>query len=303
MSGSINSRPWAVAVFACREDLATLSECVAALVAACQVGNKGAVIDIVINGNPQLGRTADALVEMSTGEVDVKVRSITLGDKANAWNEYVHTFWPGAETTFFVDGYVKVRPDAFALLDAAIAAGPSYLAATGVPSVGRTAESLRRQMSAGGGMHGNMHAIGKKAMTTYRHNHVRLPVGLYRTDSLIGAIMMFQFDPSQFKWDSSVVKVHPDATWGLINQPRFGPALIKSFWKRKLRQSQGQLENLAVHEHLAIRRQTPQTLPATARQLVLGWSERHPSHVRKLAVKNFFILHAMYHFKNRALTV
>ena len=291
---------WAVAIFASREDLATLSECVAALITACRFSSKSAVIDLVINGNPALGRTASETLTSTYDDIQVNVHSIAFGDKANAWNEYVHAFWPGADTTFFVDGYVRVQPNAFGLLDAAIASGPTFLGATGVPSVGRSADSLRRQMIAGGGMHGNMHAISNTAMVTYRDNAVKLPVGLYRTDSLIGAIMMFRFDPGQFKWDTSVVKVQPDATWGLINQPRFGPALIKSYWKRKLRQSQGQLENLAVHEHFAIRRQTPQSLPPTARQLVLEWVARHPSKVRKLAVKNFLILHAMYKLKNQS---
>lgn len=298
MMNSSAAPAWAVAIFASRESLATLSECVAALVEACRFSQKAAVIDVLVNGNPELGHAASGVLA-SCPNVEVRVRSIQLGDKANAWNEYVHAFWPGAETTFFVDGYVRVQADAFGLLDGAIASGPSFLGATGVPSVGRTAGALRSQMIAGGGMHGNMHALSNKAISAYRDNHVKLPVGLYRTDSLIGAIMMFRFDPAQFKWDASVVKVQPDATWGLINQPRFGPALIKSYWKRKLRQSQGQLENLAVHEHMAVRRLTPQSLPGTARQLVLDWVERHPSKVRKLAVKNFLVLHAMYKLRNQ----
>jgi hypothetical protein len=43
----------------------------------------------------------------------LRIWSITVGDKAFAWNEYLHRIWPASAMTFFIDGYAEVRSDAF----------------------------------------------------------------------------------------------------------------------------------------------------------------------------------------------
>ena len=40
----------------------------------------------------------------------MRVWHLPLRDKASAWNHFVHHLWPGADTTFILDGYARVTP-------------------------------------------------------------------------------------------------------------------------------------------------------------------------------------------------
>lgn len=276
------ARPWAAAIIASRESLSTVAQSIDALAAASKQANVALTIDLIVNGNDRLGEQAAVLVGSRGDAVRVRVWTISRGDKANAWNEYVHRIWPGADTTFFVDGYVQVNPDALALLDAGLGANPECLAASGVPTQGRTATAHRNSMISGGGLHGNMHAIRQSAMEQIRTLNFRLPVGLYRTDSLIGGAMAFRFAPAKFPWNVGLCHVAPTASWRLINMPKGPYAILSTYFKRRLRQAQGQLENLAVKEHMAIKLRPPQELPACSKQMVMEWVRNNPGQVSKL---------------------
>jgi hypothetical protein len=208
-----------------------------------------------------------------------------VGDKAHAWNEYVHRIWPSGTTAFYIDGYVEVKPDALSRLDQRLAQSPEALAAAGVPTCGRSAPALRAQLISSGGLHGNMHAIGAEAMAGLRAAGVRLPLGLYRTDSLIGAVLMYKLDPAQYRWDTARIVVEPEATWDVRGMSELSKKNIVGQFKRILRQAQGDLENRAVREHLAIRRDLPQLLPRTGQELVNGWLRDHPREALRMFLK------------------
>ena len=285
---------WAAAIIACRESFATVSESVQAVALAERPANTVITVDLIVNGNDKLAEQAAALAHASVDGLTVRVWRISRGDKAHAWNEYVHHIWPGASTTFFIDGYVRINRDALSLLDAALRDNPDCLAATGVPTEGRTANAHRASMIAGGGLHGNLHAIRQSAMDEIRTIGFRLPVGLYRTDSLIGGAMAFRFAPAQFPWNVRLCYVAATASWSLINMPKGVYSLLSTYWKRKLRQSQGQLENLAVQEHMAFKLRPPQELPTCNRELVLGYVQGNRAKVRKIVLKNPLIGYALY---------
>ena len=291
---------WAAAIIASRESLATVTECVAGVAAASRFAGVATTIDLVVNGNHALAQQAGALASSLVDGVQVRVWSISRGDKANAWNEYVHTIWAGARTTFFVDGYVRVNPDALRILDQALRDHPECLAATGVPTEGRTATAHRNSMIAGGGIHGNMHAIRQSAMEQIRRIDFRLPVGLYRTDSLIGGAMAFQFAPAQCAWNVRLCFVAATASWSLINMPTGIYAILSTYWKRKLRQAQGQLENLAVQEHMAFKLRPPQELARCNKNMVLQYVRDNPAKVRKIIFKNPLVGYALYKVRNGA---
>jgi hypothetical protein len=287
-----NTSPdWSIAVFAARESIDTLSNCIRAALAASS--GHHAVVDVLVNGNRELALAAAAMGWNGTpGEGRVQVWSIAAGDKAHAWNEYMHRIWPAGTTAFFIDGYAEVKPDALEALSEKLAQTESALGATGVPSCGRSAPKLRAQMLKTGGLHGNLHAIRAEAMAALRANEFRLPLGLYRTDSLIGAVLMFGLDPANNKWDPKRVAVAPDALWDVQGMSDLNWKNISTQAKRVLRQAQGDLENRAAREHLAVKRLPPQKMPRTARQLVNDWLEEHPKQARSLFFKRPLCLHA-----------
>ena len=175
----------AAVVIASRETAHTLLATLDALQRAIQAPT---LIDVVVNGNPALASQlltllrSRQLLQRSTSSA-LRLWTLALGDKAHSMNEYLHRIWPGHAPAYFVDGYVRVRADAPALLAQALAADPGALAAAGVPGSGRTAAAMRAQMRDEGGLHGNFFLLGVPALKALRAMDFRLPVGLYRTDA------------------------------------------------------------------------------------------------------------------------
>lgn len=234
-----------------------------------------AVLDVLVNGNPRL---ADAIaVHLRGGELScadsVRIRcwSLLCGDKAHAWNIYVHELWPGGRTTVFMDGYIAAENGSIRMLDSALRERPHVLAATGVPSVGLSANRIREMMMSSGGIHGNLFGLRDEAMNTIRHLNFRLPLGLYRVDSMIGAAVFKQFLPLGTSWDVSQVLVLPEVTWTFQPLRWWSFRDVRAHLKRRSRQAQGKLENLAFRNFFITRKQPLDRLPRTAREMVENW--------------------------------
>ncbi len=270
---------WAVAIFAARENKETLTATIRAGIQAC-VG-KFAVIDLIINGNPSLaGQLTSHLattIEELPDNLRIRIWETAAADKANAWNRYVHELWPDADLNFFVDGYASVQPDALVVLaDALRSSGPSIWAATGVPSHGRSAASVRALMLRDRGLHGNLYALPRHTLLALRRCGFRLPLGLYRTDGILGAALKFALDPVNCMWEPNRILVCARATWDYdpLNWHRIRD--LRTHFRRRLRQAQGRLENAAVRQHWAVERNGVAALPATRRALIINWMRHHP---------------------------
>lgn len=264
---------WSVALFAARESSAVCIDVVRAVVDAS--AGRRTRIDLLINGNRSLAfEVARDLESVSIAEdrtVCVRVWFIELGDKAHAWNVYVHQIYGDAALVYFVDGYARPDQDAFRQLALSLDSDAHALAASGVPSCGRSAQAQQREMLSSGGIHGNLFTLTRVAMEQIRQRGFRLPMGLYRTDALIGAALNFGFDPTRNRWDSSRTRVQPTATWKFEPLHLWRLTDILVHLKRKGRQLQGELENLAVRDHLAVRHLPLERLPSTIGELVNAW--------------------------------
>lgn len=269
---------WAVAIFTSREAPDVVLE---AVVAATQAASVPTVIDVLVNGNPRL---ADAVARRCVAEVcsagvraRIRVWHIELGDKAHCWNEYVSRLWPGAEATFFVDGYVRVKPNALEALVRAMGSHGYTLAASGVPTVGRSAHAIRIEMSREGGIHGNLFALKRSTMDALREKGFKLPLGIYRTDPTLAAALAFGLDPSRHAWEPRQrIAVAYDATWDVETKHWWRWSDVRASLRRMDRQAQGELENKAVAQWLATCKRSPYEMPSTVLELVRWWSEEAP---------------------------
>lgn len=267
---------WAIVVFASRESLDLLSRTVKAAQISAQ---DKAGIDVIVNGNTPLAvALANQLrsQELTSAVAPVRVWAVTVGDKANAWSQYIQHIWSGEEIAFFIDGYVRLNPDAVKLLGDEVAARSKVLGGTGVPSMGRSAKVMRAHMSPGSGFHGNFCCIKGATIEQLRQRRIALPFGLYRVDALMGALLMLALNPAGDVWATSRIFVHPDASWQTDPKHWWRVDDIRAQIKRVFRQSRGILENLAIRDHLNVRKQPPESLPATASELVLDWVRRCP---------------------------
>lgn len=284
-----NAPVWSVAIFAARESILDLEP---TIVAAINASTSDTVIDLLVNGNRSL---ADRVVELLASDkfiaramhVSLRVWFIELGDKSHAWNQYLEFIWPGSEYAFYIDGYVRVRPDALQLLAQGLAGSPEYLAGTGVPTVGRNAQALREQMLAQGGIHGNLFALKRATTRKLRDIGFKLPLGLYRTDPTLGAALAFSLDPARSRWDlKGRILVHPNVTWSTEERSIWNLADLSSQIKRAFRQGQGTLENLAVRDFFAARKLSPEKLPKTAALLISQWAAARPLQLATALVRN-----------------
>lgn len=292
---------WSIAIFSSREHADTLQETVRAAIHA-SVGPT--VIDVLVNGNAALAeRLADmmlAIHDFAQDGIKLRIWDIPVADKAYTWNLYVHELWPNADTTFFIDGYARVMPDALRRIHAALAeADAKVFLASAVPSQGRSAKRLREQIIKERGIHGNLYALPKRAIDALRACSFRLPLGIYRTDPTLGAALIFGLDPARNDWDTGRVLVVPDASWSCASKSYFTPAAITTDLRRRVRVAQGTLENLAVREHLALERRPVDQLPESVSELVLNWLHRHPSEARWLFVQNPLCWFAARRLKRR----
>ena len=267
---------WALVIFASRETPTTLRQTIdAALVSAGGLAR----IDVLVNGNVQLAADIARSFAETAGmkESPVRIWSIPLGDKANAWNQYIHQIWAGEDLAFFVDGYVRLNADAVQLLGNGVTGDERVLGGCGVPTAGHSAEALRNNLIVNTGFHGNFCCIKGRVLAQMRDSGTALPVGLYRTDSLMGAFLCYALNPATHVWEDHRILVHPTASWDVDGVRWWHPRDLIAMVKRYGRQARGRLENKAIANHLAIRRQTSQSLPDTARELVLEWAERCPA--------------------------
>lgn len=283
LSGDASDPPsiWSVAIFSARESAEVLLSCIKAVLVACS--ETTAVVDILVNGNEQL---ADRIGALDLAELTppkgcrLRLWCFGTGDKANTWNEYVRNVWPGSATAFFVDGYVRVRPDAFTLLHQALTSGMHALAASGVPTMGGSARRLRHEMIEEGGIHGNLYALRGETVARLRRTGFQIPLGLYRTDPLLAAVLAFNLDPALNDWDWSRIAIVPDATWEYDALDWWRPAHIWTQFKRMVRQGQGSLENAAIKRHLAIEKRPPEQLPYSTHELIVAWMRAFPEEAR-----------------------
>ena len=279
---------WSVAIFSSREEIDTLSNSISAVIDA--TADTPAVIDVLVNGNRALAeataRFAESLGSGRLAKQILRIWYIALADKAHAWNQYVSEIWPGSNIAYFVDGYARVMPTSLALIGAALIANAHPLAATGVPTVGGSAKMLREQMLGDGGIHGNFYAIRGGVLAQLRERRFRLPLGTYRTDGLVGAVICFGLDSAKHRWDTTRILVHPEATWAVRPMAWWRISDVSGQMKRMLLQAQGRLENLAFREHLDVQRKAPEMLPSTAAELVDGWLRRSRWTARALFLRD-----------------
>lgn len=115
---------------------------------------------------------------------------IPLGDKANAWNVYVHEIAAAqhrqvVDTHVFTDGDVAIEPGAIAQLMASMRQNSSVLAVGGMPASGRDKAGWRQRMVENGLLAGNLYALSGRFLEAVRSQGIRLPVGIVGEDFVV----------------------------------------------------------------------------------------------------------------------
>lgn len=227
----------AIAVFA-HNEARNIIDCLDHIKAASGPGD---VCYVLNNGSTD---ATDGLVRAYAASNDFcRLIIISIGDKANAWNVFVHELNVQADLYVFTDGDCTISRASLDALEAGLAAQPCIHAATGVPTE-RASSRLRQQILASGGLVGNLYALSAEFVTRLRAQHVRLPVGLIGDDSLVGSLAYWDLNPRQ-EWKREHVVACPAATFSYRKLSPLSLADLRLYYRRKIRYSlrhfQGQL--------------------------------------------------------------
>jgi glycosyltransferase involved in cell wall biosynthesis len=261
---------WNVAVF-CRNERWSIVHCIESIADASQ--QRRTLITLIVNGSSD-DSAALALEAARRRGIPIAVYTIAHGDKANAINRFFHGLREPAHYYFFIDAYARIGPRSLAVMETLLAEQPDAVAATGVAANGRTMVlDTERTFTEGSRLHGQLHALRAEFVDRLVARGLRLPIGLYYGDGLVGSMALHNLDPLHNAWEQKRIVHSPDATYAIPVLSPFRLRDLKRQFQRKVRQMRGRLQNLAirsiVYEH------GYEGLPENADDMVKSYLARH----------------------------
>ena len=137
------------------------------------------------------------------------------------------------------------------------------MASTGVCLNGRTMRlATRRTLEEGGVLHGQLHALRPDFLDRMVARGIRLPIGMYWGDGLMGSMAAHNLDAMGAPWDNRRIVGVAEAGYEIPQLSVRSPGDIRRQLRRKSRQMRGKLQNLALRD--VIYRLGYEGLPANA---------------------------------------
>ena len=110
-----------------------------------------------------------------------------------------------------------------------------------------------------------------------------LPLGIYRTDPLLGAALAFGLGLEPRRWSlKERIVMAEDAGWDVNTLRWWRPADWQTHLRRVRRQSQGILESAAIHDSYSTRHRRFEDLPRTTLQMIERWIRESPEQANQL---------------------
>lgn len=203
----------------------------------------GDVCHVLNNGSTD--DTGDVVRAYCARHPFCRLVNIEIGDKANAWNLFVHDIAADADVHVFLDGDCRAKAGALSALRHGFEAEPRALALAAVPDPA-ISPSFHRLMLSGPGVAGNLYALSRAFIARVRRLHVRMPVGWIGDDSLVGALVFWDLNP-RGEWDKSRLVVMKSAQF---EYDPFSPWSLNDLrlqYRRKVRYALRHRQNQMLH--------------------------------------------------------
>lgn len=225
--------------------------------------------------NGSTDRTSAVVTAFIQDDPRFHLVEISVGDKSNAWNVFVHDVNPKASMYIFLDGDCWIDERSFAALEEALQSYPEANAAAGLPA-SAVSPKFRQMMIEQGGVAGNLYALSSHFVNRLRSLEVYLPVGLIGDDSLVGALAYWGLDPKS-SWVRDRVVSCPKANFYYKRLFPLSVSDVHLLYRRKIRYSLRRFQNLALKDPMklhglnAIPRKIEDALIANQGVLTLRW--------------------------------
>jgi hypothetical protein len=164
-----------------------------------------------------------------------RIFTTEIGDKANAWNFFIHELKIDADIFYFLDGDCQISRNALDNLEVCLSENIFANAAAALPSV-KVSPKFRAEMIKNGGLAGNLYALSKRFVENLRLNNVYLPVGFIGDDSLVGALAYWDLN-TQGEWVKEKIITCSSADFCYTRLSLFSLADIRFYYRRKFRYS------------------------------------------------------------------
>ena len=223
--------PWPVAVFA-HNEARNIIACLDSLQAAATHPLACHVL-----ANACTDRTEALVRDYAASHPDVHLVSIAPGDKANAWNVFVHEVAPRADTPcFFIDGDVRAIPGSLDVMARVLAQTPAANGVSALPQSGRGVAAFQRDMLRDNGVAGNLYGLRGSFVERIRAQAIKMPFGTIGEDALMGAMLKWDLQ-GDTRWDNNRVVVAREAGFEFDSVSPWLPREWKKYFRRRVRYS------------------------------------------------------------------
>lgn len=209
-----------------------------------------ACLDSLFRGDPEAPLEAYVMANGCTDQTEAIVRrygernpavhlvSIKLGDKCNAWNEFVHqtakVVCPDQPIYFFMDGDARAVPGSFSAMARLFDKEPQAHAVSAPPASGRSMAHDRAEMIEKHGLVANLYALRGSFVRRCQDLGVRIPLGLEGDDGLIGILVHWNLDPTG-PLNPLLTAVCAEAGFTFESFTVSRPSDLRTYWKRMVR--------------------------------------------------------------------
>lgn len=236
---------WQVGVFG-RNEASRIGQCIASIARAAQ--GRRVLATVLLNGATD-DSAAVALRAAEAGALPIEIYRFGHADKSNAINRFFHDLRAPADAVCCVDAYAVIGPDSLSGFAQAFAARPDARLATGIAINGRSEpRAVERTLAVGGVTHGQLYAPGRAFIDRLTGRGLRLPLGLYRGDGLLGSMAAHDLDPLAQPWENRRVIGVREATYEIASLSPFRPSDVRRHLRRRVQHMRGRLETAAIKE-------------------------------------------------------
>jgi len=234
---------WQVAVFGLNEAW-RLGDCIKSIASAARGWR--VLVTVILNGTTD-NSAAVALDAARSCLIPLDVYRIKYADKSNAINAFLYDLRAPSRFHCCVDAYVTIGPATLSGFAHCWATHPEARAVTGICLNGRSEALASAQiLSIGGALRGQLFSLQREFIDRFTSQGLRLPVGMYRGDGLLGSMAAHDLDSLGQPWDNTRIVGVRTATYEIETLSVFRLRDWHRQFRRKIRQMRGQIENAAV---------------------------------------------------------
>ena len=202
--------------------------------------------EVYVMANGCTDATEQIVREYAVNRPEVRLVSIALGDKCNAWNVFVHDTVPSRcadrDVYFFMDGDARAIPGSFSAMARALAQDQHAHAASAPPVSGRNAARDREELISNRGLVANLYALRGAFVSRLQRAGVRIPLRLEGDDGLLGALIKWDLAPERQEFDHRRIVPCPTAGFQFEPLSVLRAADWRGYWRRAVRYSRRRYE-------------------------------------------------------------